>query len=896
MSHPPPLAIPGRFGVPNASGQKFNKACDPCHISKTRCIPDPLSPTNSCKRCSKNGSSCVFSPIGPRRRPVRSKNDRIVELERRVRDMQVKLERQVEKQVEKRASANLVVGSEAERDAPGAESFAEPPAPGSHPNKPAPPFFFVPGPGSLEPKPTSTRTEPEASAHKSGDKLRGDSPSGPTTVDSHPTAAPDDAVACAPKPEPKTGRYGPDVVDRGLITLCQADKLIKRFRQFIHGKFLGIGVPDGYSNQSLRREKPAVWLSLLCAASVGSAEFLSLSTDLSSDMEKILDEQVQQDQEPDLDVLQALTIFYIFHNDLTQSMREKLYGSNKVVVAIVIKLGQASRIHNLPEGVPITEADVTEKALDLSRQLLVWHWASFSLAVKAREDILIRPFSLVSSSLRILETSGNQCDMSLVEWIKLIQIAVEAASALFNGHDRAEGLSDEGRDSIIQSFERKCRQWLINCPFDLVNEFLMLEYHHSMLVLTEVIYPAGRADFNTRSRGLPSLSCPIQSPASTETDNTDTKPDQDVLAPYRIQYTQKCITAAHACLALVVEPPVSPGLTSTNNLADPETLRYFSNVPYSRLFYALRFLMFVAHNIWRTGEYDLVNIDSLRPGYYIEGIKRVLTIASDGGKFRPPSLWLYAIQTRIEPWWDALRARLERDRPPPSRSRSSGEVEGATGATPSSTTATTPPRQPWRQTSEPLPPSYDRTSMTPFTEIQPSGPVPYDIFSASQSMDFLIPFNFVQQAPPVAASAAIPDNPNLGPQPFARSSPKAVRGGSGGQTLSSGTTANTTYTPAPGSSRQASVSGSGEDQTTTRTAAAGYNLGTPFDQGEGLGNLDDYLETMDLDAFNFDWSEYGPLFPGAEAFLPDPSVLPMTSPFADEASGGGPQEDETKES
>lgn len=468
MSHPPPLAIPGRFGVPNASGQKFNKACDPCHISKTRCIPDPLSPTNSCKRCSKNGSSCVFSPIGPRRRPVRSKNDRIVELERRVRDMQLKLERQVEKQVEKRASANMV-GSDADRDAPGAESFAEAPAPGSHPNKPAPPFFFVPGPGSSEPKLASTQTEPESSTRKSVDKSRGSPLSGPTTVESHPAAASDDDVAaCAP--EPKAARYGPDVVDRGLITLSQADKLINRFRQFIHGKFLGIGIPDGYSNQSLRRNKPAVWLSVLCAASTGSAEFLSVANVLSSDMQKILDEQVQEDLEPDLDILQALTIFYIFHNDLTQSLRERLFECNKIVVTLVVKLGQASRIHNLPEGVPIHEADVTERALDLSRQLCIWHWTSFSLAVKARHNILVRPFSLVTSSLRILETSGNQCDMSLIEWIKLIQIAVEAAFALFNGHvERAEGLSDEGRDSIIQSFERKRRQWLINCPFDLVN-------------------------------------------------------------------------------------------------------------------------------------------------------------------------------------------------------------------------------------------------------------------------------------------------------------------------------------------------------------------------------------------------------------------------------------------
>lgn len=434
----------------------------------------------------------------------------------------------------------------------------------------------------------------------------------------------------------------------------------------------------------------------------------------------------------------------------------------------------------------------------------------------------------------------------------------------------------------------------------------MLEYHYTALVLTEVIYPAGKADFHARSHGLPSLSCPSQSPASTSTDSTDTtKPDQDVLAPYRIQYTQKCITAAHACLALVVSPPVSPGLTSTNSLADAETLRYFANVPYSRLFYALRFLLFVAHNIWRTGKYDLVNIDSLRPGYYIEGLKRVLTIASDGGKFRPPSLWLYAIQTRIEPWWRSFRTRLDRDRPPPSRSRSSGEVEGAPGSAPSSTAAESPAAtaQPRRQTSEPLPPCYDRGCVPPAREeTQTPAPVPYDIFSASQAMDFLIPFNFVQQAPPVAATEAIPSNPNLGPVPFARSPLEAIGRTVGKQTepLGAAWTASTSPPP-PGSSRQASASGSGEDQTAAASAAStaapgagGYDLGAGFDQGEGLGNLDDYLGTMDLDAFNFDWGEYGALFPGAEAFLPDTSVLPASSQFVGEAPGVGHKEDETK--
>ncbi|KAL1848949.1 hypothetical protein Daus18300_013407 [Diaporthe australafricana] len=909
MSHPQSLAIPGRFGVPNASGQKFNKACDPCHISKTRCIPDPLSPTNSCKRCSKNGSACAFSPIGPRRRPVRSKNDRIVELERRVRDMQLRLEKQVEKQVESKRANNA--GSDADREllleaaaaAPGAESFAEGSGSKSQsqsqshhhhhsqPTKAAPVFSFVPGPGSFAPLPpqqlTSTQAESKSELYKALDAHCPPSQPRPEVVSPPPET---DAVARASAPE--RTYCSPDVVDRGLITLQQADKLIDRFRQFIHGKFLGIGVPDGYTNQSLRRKKPAIWLSMLCAASTGSHEFLSLPPILSREMENLLDSQVQEDLEPDLDILQGLLIFYLYYHDLAQSSRDRLFRCHNLAVAIITKLGQASPIHNNLEGMPVAEDEVTEADLDLSRQLLMWHWTSFLLALKSRENLLIRPFNLISTSLRILETSGSQCDMALVQWTKLVQISLEACLAIFSGHtESAEGLSDEERDSIIRSFERKRRQWLVNCPFDLVNETLMLEYHHSALLLSEVIYPAGRANFQHRSHGLPSLTSPSQSPESTET-TTETMPDQDVLAPYRLQYTKKCITAAHSCLALVVSPPVSPDLSSTSSsLGDPEALRYFANVPYSRTFYALRFLLFVAHNIWRTGGYHLINVDSLRAGYYIKGLKRVLSASSDGAKFRPPSLWLYAIETRIEPWWRSFSAMLDRDRPPPpGRSKSTGELEVPSAAgTPATTTAVT--NQPHRQTSEPLPHSGHRTaSVSPFPQDAQQGErvaVPFDLFAPNQAVDFLIPFNFIQQAPPVVDAGVMPENPNFGPQPFARRSPESIRSGSGSGSGSGGGSAvqkteparppsiSQASAPTPLSSRQSTSGGS----VAADHQSVGYDLEGAYNQGNTLGELNDFLGTMDLDAFDFDWGDYNALFPGAEAFLSD-GVEPAPPPPA----------------
>lgn len=212
--------------------------------------------------------------------------------------------------------------------------------------------------------------------------------------------------------------------------------------------------------------------------------------------------------------------------------------------------------------------------------------------------------------------------------------------------------------------------------------------HHDS---SEMVYPAGVADFRQRSQGLPpispwsqascsSSSSPLTPPQPNTTPSSSTNPDRNFLAPYKIPYTRKCITAAHACLDLVTNPPSSSSYTSasshyssstsssssssSNSLraSSSDLLRRFGVVPYGRIFYALRFLLFLAHEIWKTGRYDLVDVGSLRIGSYIASLKKCLNTASAGGRYRTPELWVYALRTRIEPWYRDLCALLEDSR------------------------------------------------------------------------------------------------------------------------------------------------------------------------------------------------------------------------------------------
>lgn len=173
---------------------------------------------------------------------------------------------------------------------------------------------------------------------------------------------------------------------------------------------------------------------------------------------------------------------------------------------------------------------------------------------------------------------------------------------------------------------------------------------------SEVIYPAGVADFSQRSHGLPSLS------STRSGEEEDTVPDRNFFASYKLRYTRKSITAAHACLDLATIPAksdeINPVLTPSTDL-----LRRCGCFLHGRIFYALRLLLSVAHEVWRTKRYDIVDVDALKIDAYIVALRDRLEAVSDKGRYRVPSLWLNALQAKIEPWWQTLRRLLAHDRP-----------------------------------------------------------------------------------------------------------------------------------------------------------------------------------------------------------------------------------------
>ena len=307
------------------AGHKFNKACDSCHVSKVRCIPEPLSPVGACKRCAKNGSPCVYTPVGPRRRPTRTKNERIAELERRVRDMQLLLRKKEDHHLTPEQSA------------------------------------------STDSTPTSCYTEIADVAPSPVYK------SAPATVSGSNPGSPSVGSQSVPDtPEPPL----PDVVDQGILTLAESEDLIREYRADMEFEFLGISLPKHLSAAELRKTRPLLWLSALCAASSGSLTNFKLAGSLHVEMNRIIEERLTPEAQPSLEILQALQNFVFHHHEPTYPNQRHFLQHSYVAVRMVVSLGQSSKVHML-ETLELPEDLIDEYAMELSRDLLIWYWSSF---------------------------------------------------------------------------------------------------------------------------------------------------------------------------------------------------------------------------------------------------------------------------------------------------------------------------------------------------------------------------------------------------------------------------------------------------------------------------------------------------------------------------------------
>ncbi|KAH8895998.1 hypothetical protein GQ53DRAFT_36567 [Thozetella sp. PMI_491] len=452
---------------------------------------------------------------------------------------------------------------------------------------------------------------PEWLAHSSASANRVDDPASPIA----PTPSSCSALVETTPTNPASQAAG-DVVEQGILTLEEANELVHEFRMGIEGRSFGAWLPVNLTCSQLRESRPILWLGILCASAASLGRKSNLSKSLSSEMDKLLQIKLDPEATPSIEVLLVTHIYILHHYEPTYNRLQLIMGYMDLATMMVTKLAR-SIAHNPP-----TSDDL---ARDIARELLVWHWANGLVEMKTgKPSKLTYDDALVQRALERMESSQDRVDQSLVAWVTLPRITSDTSMQFDNGPDGS-------RDVAVWQLERKLEQWIRNRPPEIMNEDLLLEYHYNFILIHE-IYPYSRKsrDKSAASRKLPSL------------DESSPQTDGDINMPWK-EITPGCVSAAQEILNIFIE-------------MDPKRVRCMPIVTFGRVFYALRLLFHAAYRILR-GIPSTVSLSDLKTETYIEALQRALLLAADGSGSNAAATWLYALRSRLLPWYTELRKR-----------------------------------------------------------------------------------------------------------------------------------------------------------------------------------------------------------------------------------------------
>ena len=326
QSHQPKMTGQGPRGV---SGQPFNRACDACRSHKVRCLPNGSEPSKICQRCARTDRKCVYT--APQKRKQRKRTDtRVAELEREVQAMRSLFERKNEG----------IEGSLAEN--------GQQPGTSGTPSMNGTGMFTADVTGSVVPGESPDQESPASISTPSGVQDR-----------SHLTYSPDS-----------------DVVDRGILSMDEADQLFQSYNNDLTQHYPTVVFPNGCSVEDLRRKKPTLFLSVIAAAAgkVDPHLYSILNTEVLSSYAY----RTVTHSEKSLELVQAMIITSIWYYPPGNFAQLKFYEYIHMAATMALDIGlgtnpKSSRSRRGTEvATPTTEkGHVNEVDLEKRRTFLV---------------------------------------------------------------------------------------------------------------------------------------------------------------------------------------------------------------------------------------------------------------------------------------------------------------------------------------------------------------------------------------------------------------------------------------------------------------------------------------------------------------------------------------------
>ncbi|KAK4862558.1 hypothetical protein LT330_002691 [Penicillium expansum] len=593
-----------------SAAQQLNRSCESCRSLKVRCLPSPSTP-NQCQRCAKGKRSCVF--VAPQRRRPRKRTDsRVAQLEKEMRMMRSLLKNRIPE--EEPDSSEESDGDDVQDHESGDGDFK------------------------------SNLALREHSAHSSEDVRYTDySPELLTTP--HPSMSDSGGYSAPPTFSGMPAGFvseherippADDVIDRGILSLEDAEQLVAYFIHELAVFFPLIVLPPNTTAAQLRKTKPVLFLSVIAATSISVD--VGLAGVLNREMVRLYSERFFIEGEKSLELVQALLLMIIFYFPPVSPLKLQLYQYTHIASTMALEIGLANK-RRVSKKFDRKSTRHDEVLAEQARAVLGCYHLGSSVAMKTRRPNLLQFNDWMTECLIQLENSPQRTDQHVAIWFELQRITDEAMSSFgLDDTSTTSTLTESRVQAVLRWFDKRLETWKDNTPSEMLTIPMILEYRSTVLAMYELGVGEGYRDPNALKRRYFTL------PTLDEEGNNGREALEGPLSAIRIDINIKWMNAAHEMLDTVLT-------------CSTETMRKLPNLMYTRFGMAVTSLLKIHFSV-RTGALgEVVTVQAVNVAFYLEALANKLSEASAGGKYHIPSRWYYVVGVKGRDWYERLEKR-----------------------------------------------------------------------------------------------------------------------------------------------------------------------------------------------------------------------------------------------
>ncbi|KAK8090054.1 hypothetical protein PG997_005015 [Apiospora hydei] len=493
LNHETPGTDPNGGNPNDPNDPKRPRACEACRGLKVKCEPDPANPEGPCKRCAKAGRNCVVTQ--PTRKRQKKTDSRVAELEKKIDALTASLQ----------ATRGGVPGGPAHQPSPEEQngfinaqyqtaqrSWGPPPA-----QNPAHQYATEKHDHIFTPPAAAGQKRKFAESRDHSFDVARDSPGRSSKGHDY---------------------FNPDVVDRGVLTMDQADAYFARYNDHMIAHLPAVVFPREMTAADLRKSKPLLFLSVMAAA---SSEVYSVQRPLVKELTQIFAEKVIINGEKSLEMVQALQVSVIWYYPPEHFEELKFYQMVHVGAVMAIDVGLGRRRNNpksrfVPytwQNHPLRKDPLPDpSAIECRRAWLACYFLASNVAMALHRPNLVRWTSFMTECMDILESSPEAAptDKYLCHLVWTHRLAEEVGIQFSMDDPNAiVNVAEPKVQYALRGFERDLAKYSENIPQSAKQPSLSLSFHVLSLYMHEIALYVEKPNEGMQNFNSDSLQDPV---------------------------------------------------------------------------------------------------------------------------------------------------------------------------------------------------------------------------------------------------------------------------------------------------------------------------------------------------------------------------------------------------